>query len=73
MLSANGYDNTDADPNNIISLLRAQIFWSHFISKKQPETIKTSLQRIWKLTCSNEYKTKSDNKNKVNEYRITFF
>ena len=67
MLSANGYDNTDADPNNIISLLRTQNYMT-LVSLYQQKTT-----RNYQNFFAKDLKAKSDNKNKVNEYRITFF
>ena len=42
---------------------------SHFISKRQPNTIKFTKQKLLKSMHWSEYKTKSEIKKATNEYR----
>ena len=43
-------DNTDVDPNNIISSIKDTKLYETVVSKRQSKTITNSYQRIWKIS-----------------------
>ena len=66
-LSAAGNGNTNANPNNIISLSKT---WNSTLSAKDNQKLSKLLsKRFEKTVYQTEFKTKRENKNTTNEYR----
>ena len=71
-LSANGNDNTDADPNNIIFTIKnAELYVPMvLLSAKDNQKLAKRLNKGFERSGYwNEYKTKSGNKNTTKKYR----
>ena len=71
-MSADGVVNTNANPSNIIVIIKEtklHVTAVNLSARDNQKAIKTSLEILEKLAYWNEYKTKSENKNTVNKYR----
>ena len=72
VLSANGNDNIDADPNNIIFTIKGTKLYVPIVtlSAKNNKKLSKLLSKGFERSVYwNEHKTKSENKNTTNDYR----
>ena len=72
VLSTAGADNNDADSNNIIFTTKDTKLYIPIVTLSAKDNRKISKllrKRFERSVCWNEYKTKNENKNAINEYR----
>ena len=69
VLSAAAAGNIDSDSNNIIFTIKDRKSYVTVVSKRQSKLSKLFNKGFERSVYSNEYKTKSENKNATNEYR----
>ena len=67
VLSAIG--NYYANSNNIIFIIKDPKLYVPVVSKGQPKTIRTSEERIWRISVFKWYKSENENENATNGYR----
>ena len=72
VLFAAGVDNTNANPNNIVFTIKDAKLYVSVVTLSARDNQKLSKllsKRFERSVCWNEYKTKSENKNTINEFR----